>query len=103
MKNLVPPANSVENCVPWRILEATTLSPTYAAELVETMKLGDHDFGSAFDGDGDRNMILGKHRFFVNPDFLAIIIAKIVSIPHLQQMGSVALHKACPQVVLWTG
>ena len=85
MKNLVPPANSVENCVPWRILEATTLSPTYAAELVETMKLGDHDFGSAFDGDGDRNMILGKHRFFVNPsDSVALTTANIVSISYLQ-------------------
>jgi len=48
---------------------------TYASELVETMKSHpDIDFGVAFDGDGDRNMILGEGAFFVTPgDSLAII------------------------------
>ena len=32
---------------------------TYAAELVSEMNTGKFDFGAAFDGDGDRNMILG--------------------------------------------
>jgi phosphoglucomutase len=49
------------------------------------MKSGEHDFGAAFDGDGDRNMILGKHRFFVNPsDSVALTTANIVSISYLQ-------------------
>lgn len=48
----------------------------YAKELVDIL-FGDNapDFGAASDGDGDRNMILGKH-FFVNPsDSLAVITA----------------------------
>ncbi|HHH36046.1 MAG TPA: alpha-D-glucose phosphate-specific phosphoglucomutase [Gammaproteobacteria bacterium] len=49
---------------------------TYASELVEIMNdLSAPDFGAASDGDGDRNMILGK-RFFVTPsDSLAILAA----------------------------
>lgn len=49
---------------------------TYAHELVEIL-YGDNapDFGAASDGDGDRNMILGKG-FFVTPsDSLALIAA----------------------------
>jgi phosphoglucomutase len=49
---------------------------TYAHDLVERMK-GESapDFGAASDGDGDRNMILGRD-FFVTPsDSLAIIAA----------------------------
>ncbi|MBF2057344.1 MAG: alpha-D-glucose phosphate-specific phosphoglucomutase [Cyanobacterium sp. T60_A2020_053] len=48
----------------------------YAKDLVKIL-FGDNapDFGAASDGDGDRNMILGKH-FFVNPsDSLAVITA----------------------------
>ena len=60
---------------------------TYAHELVEVL-YGDEingkrvpDFGAASDGDGDRNMILGKH-FFVTPsDSLAIIAANAQLIP----------------------
>lgn len=49
---------------------------TYAHELVEIMFKEDApDFGAAFDGDGDRNMILGRN-FFVNPsDSLALLAA----------------------------
>jgi len=49
---------------------------TYAEELVDVM-FGENapEFGAASDGDGDRNMILGK-RFFVTPsDSLAILAA----------------------------
>jgi len=49
---------------------------TYAHDLVERMK-GERapDFGAASDGDGDRNMILGRD-FFVTPsDSLAILAA----------------------------
>jgi len=55
---------------------------TYAKELVDAM-FGEHapDFGAASDGDGDRNMILGK-RFFVTPsDSLAILAANARLIP----------------------
>ena len=47
---------------------------THAAELVERLKgAGAPDFGAACDGDGDRNLILGRD-FFVTPgDSLAVI------------------------------
>jgi len=46
---------------------------TYASTLVDRMYSGEYDFGAAFDGDADRNMVLGKN-FFVTPsDSLAVI------------------------------
>lgn len=33
---------------------------TYAKDLVNAIKDGPYDFGAAFDGDGDRNMVSGK-------------------------------------------
>ncbi len=55
---------------------------TYAHELVETLYAdGGPDFGAASDGDGDRNMILGKH-FFVTPsDSLAVLAANAHLVP----------------------
>ncbi len=55
---------------------------TYARELVAIMNdLSAPDFGAASDGDGDRNMILGK-RFFVTPsDSLAILAANAALAP----------------------
>lgn len=54
----------------------------YAADLVTRMSgLGAPDFGAACDGDGDRNMILGRD-FFVTPgDSLALIVEHARSIP----------------------
>lgn len=54
----------------------------HAHELVEIMYGKDApDFGAASDGDGDRNMILGKN-FFVNPsDSLALMVAHHALIP----------------------
>jgi phosphoglucomutase len=55
---------------------------TYAHDLVEIMFKEDApDFGAAFDGDGDRNMILGRN-FFVNPsDSLALLAANAHLVP----------------------
>ncbi len=55
---------------------------TYAHDLVDILYGDDApDFGAASDGDGDRNMILGKH-FFVTPsDSLAMIAANAQLIP----------------------
>ncbi len=55
---------------------------TYAKELVDIMyDISAPDLGAASDGDGDRNMILGKS-FFVNPsDSLAILAANAHHIP----------------------
>ncbi len=55
---------------------------TYAHDLVEEL-FGDAapDFGAASDGDGDRNMILGR-RFFVTPsDSLAVLAAAATLVP----------------------
>jgi len=55
---------------------------TYAHELVDIL-YGNNapEFGAASDGDGDRNMILGKH-FFVTPsDSLAVMAANATLIP----------------------
>lgn len=55
---------------------------TYAKELVSRLFGEDPpDFGAAADGDGDRNMILGRH-FFVSPsDSLAILAANAEVVP----------------------
>ena len=54
----------------------------YARELVGIMNSEDApDFGAASDGDGDRNMILGR-RFFVTPsDSLAVLAANAGLVP----------------------
>ena len=58
-------------------------NPVYAADLVAAMadpKLG-LSFGAASDGDGDRNMIVGRN-FIVSPsDSLAVIVANYQLIP----------------------
>ncbi len=54
----------------------------HAHELAERMFLDNApDFGAASDGDGDRNMILGKNIFVTPSDSLAIITANADKIP----------------------
>ncbi|ABX08017.1 alpha-D-glucose phosphate-specific phosphoglucomutase [Prochlorococcus marinus] len=55
---------------------------TYAKELADALLLGNkYFFGAACDGDGDRNMILGKG-CFVNPsDSLAVLAANADCVP----------------------
>ncbi len=84
INRLGAPEASVMNAVPLPDFGNGHPDPnlTYAHELVDIV-YGDNapDFGAASDGDGDRNMILGKH-FFVNPsDSLAIIAANAHLIP----------------------
>ena len=57
-------------------------NPTYAAELMATMFGADApDFGAASDGDGDRNMVVGR-RFVVTPsDSLAVLVANAHLVP----------------------
>ncbi|GAB1609220.1 phosphoglucomutase-1-like [Argonauta hians] len=70
---------------------------TYAKSLVEEMKKGVHGFGAAFDGDGDRNMILGKNGFFVNPsDSLAVIADNTDCIPYFKKTGVKGLARSMP-------
>uniref|UniRef100_A0A8C1DPE4 Phosphoglucomutase 1 n=1 Tax=Cyprinus carpio carpio TaxID=630221 RepID=A0A8C1DPE4_CYPCA len=98
-EELGSPANSAVNCVPSEDFGGHHPDPnlTYAADLVSAMKGGEYDFGAAFDGDGDRNMVLGKHGFFVNPsDSVAVIGANITSIPYFQKTGVKGLARSMP-------
>ncbi|MGH0179010.1 UNVERIFIED_CONTAM: hypothetical protein FKN15_001640 [Acipenser sinensis] len=93
------PANSAVNCIPLEDFGGQHPDPnlTYAASLVEAMKGGEFGFGAAFDGDGDRYMILGQNGFFVNPsDSVAIIAANLPCIPYFQQMGVRGFARSMP-------
>ena len=83
-RRLGAPAGTVINGVPLPDFGGGHPDPnlTYAEQLVAIMYGKDApDFGAASDGDGDRNMILGRH-FFVNPsDSLAIIAANATLAP----------------------
>lgn len=84
INRLKAPESSLMNCVPLPDFGKGHPDPnlTYAHELVE-MLYGDDapDFGAASDGDGDRNMILGR-QFFVTPsDSLAILTANAKLVP----------------------
>ncbi|APW36321.1 alpha-D-glucose phosphate-specific phosphoglucomutase [Rhodoferax koreense] len=84
VKALGAPAASVVNGVPLSDFGGghPDPNPTYAEELIQTM-FGDDapDFGAASDGDGDRNMIVGR-RFIVTPsDSLAVLAANAHLVP----------------------
>lgn len=51
-------------------------NPTWAADLMAEMMSGDGpDFGAASDGDGDRNMVLGRGTYVSPSDSLAVLTA----------------------------
>lgn len=83
-KRLGAPPGTVMNAVPLEDFGGGHPDPnlTYAHDLVNIMFGADApDFGAASDGDGDRNMILGKG-FFVTPsDSLAILAANATLAP----------------------
>jgi len=78
------PAGSVRNGTPLEDFGGGHPDPnlTYAHELADLLLKGDgYRFGAACDGDGDRNMILGRH-CFVNPsDSLAVLTANATLAP----------------------
>lgn len=70
---------------------------TYAKDLVDTVAAGDYDIGAAFDGDGDRNMIIGHKAFFVTPnDSLAVIADYLECIPYFQRNGIQGFARSMP-------
>ena len=93
-KRLGAPAGSVINGVPLPDFGGghPDPNPVYAKELVDRMFAPDAadfgegrqaapDFGAASDGDGDRNMIVGRH-FIVTPsDSLAVLVANATLVP----------------------
>jgi len=95
----------LSNCVPQPDFGGGHPDPnlTYAHDLVEMMGLGTSkpsfipSFGAAFDGDMDRNMVMGKE-FFVSPcDSLAVILDYAPkAIPHFGQHGIKGVARSMP-------
>ena len=98
VKRLGAPESSLMNCDVSETFGGGHPDPnlTYAHDLVDVLYADNApDFGAASDGDGDRNMILGKH-FFVTPsDSLAIIAANATLIPAYQQ-GLAGVARSMP-------
>ncbi|XP_077580502.1 phosphoglucomutase-1-like [Stigmatopora nigra] len=93
------PDNCAINCVPMEDFGGLRPDPNliYAADLIDIMRDGEYDFGAAFDSDGDRNMVLGKHGLFVTPsDSLAVIADNIFCIPYFQHSGVRGLARSMP-------
>lgn len=84
VNRLGAPASALQNCVPLEDFGDGHPDPNlvYAHDLVDVLYGDDApDFGAASDGDGDRNMILGR-KFFVTPsDSLAILAANAHHVP----------------------
>ena len=98
VNSLGAPAGSVMNAEPLPDFGGGHPDPNlaYAHELVDIL-YGDNapDFGAASDGDGDRNMILGRH-FFVTPsDSLAILAANAHLVPGYQH-GLAGIARSMP-------
>jgi phosphoglucomutase len=98
MNRLGAAPDSVMNAVPLPDFGGGHPDPnlTYAPELVTAM-YGEAapDFGAASDGDGDRNMILGRG-FFVTPsDSLAILAANAHLVPGYRQ-GLAGIARSMP-------
>ncbi len=91
-------AGSVMNAVPLPDFGQGHPDPnlTYAHELVDILYgAGAPDFGAASDGDGDRNMILGR-RFFVTPsDSLAVLAANATLVPGYRR-GLAGIARSMP-------
>lgn len=83
-QRLGAPAGTVQNGTPLEDFGGGHPDPNlvYAHDLVEKLfNANAPDFGAASDGDGDRNMILGRN-FFVTPsDSLAILAANAKLVP----------------------
>ncbi|HEU0188582.1 MAG TPA: alpha-D-glucose phosphate-specific phosphoglucomutase [Gallionella sp.] len=98
VNRLGAPADSVISAVPLPDFGGGHPDPnlTYAHDLVAILNGANApDFGAASDGDGDRNMILGKH-FFVTPsDSFAVLAANAHLVPGYQQ-GLAGIARSMP-------
>ncbi|KAJ3075416.1 Phosphoglucomutase-2 [Rhizoclosmatium hyalinum] len=93
------PESSVMNFVPLEDFGGGHPDPnlTYAHELVERVEREGISFGAASDGDGDRNMIIGKG-VFVNPSDSVAVIADYAdkAIPYFKKTGIKGLARSMP-------
>lgn len=97
-KRLRAPSGTVMNGKPLEDFGGGHPDPNlvYAHDLVELMNAPNGpDFGAASDGDGDRNMILGR-KFFVTPsDSLAVLAANAVLVKGYR-MGLSGVARSMP-------
>jgi phosphoglucomutase len=71
-------------------------NPIWAHELVSVMQGADApDFGAASDGDGDRNMIMGKGQYVTPSDSLAVI-ADLAHLAPAYQAGLAGVARSMP-------
>ena len=92
------PKGTVVNAVPLPDFGGLHPDPnlTYAKALVDRMYAADApDFGAASDGDGDRNMVLGKG-FFVNPSDSIAILAANASLIKGYKNGLLGVARSMP-------
>lgn len=83
-KRLGAPAGSVRNSIPLPDFGGHHPDPNlvHAKEMYDDVMSADGpDFGAASDGDGDRNMVVGKGMFVTPSDSLAIIAANATLAP----------------------
>ncbi|MDA0672087.1 MAG: alpha-D-glucose phosphate-specific phosphoglucomutase [Cyanobacteria bacterium] len=97
-RRLNAPAGTVQNGEPLEDFGGGHPDPNlvYAKDLVKVM-FGENapDFGAASDGDGDRNMILGRN-FFVTPsDSLAVLAANATLVPGYRE-GLAGIARSMP-------
>ncbi|PSB15745.1 alpha-D-glucose phosphate-specific phosphoglucomutase [Phormidesmis priestleyi ULC007] len=97
-QRLGAPAGTVQNGIPLEDFGGGHPDPNlvYAHDLVEVL-FGENapDFGAASDGDGDRNMILGR-KFFVTPsDSLAVLAANATLVPGYRE-GLAGIARSMP-------
>jgi len=109
--------DSIVNYIPHETFNNGHPDPNliYAKNLVDFMedeKNSDFEFAAAFDGDGDRNMVLGKKGFFITPSDSLAVIAEHANncIPYFQKIGgikgiarSMPTSAACDLVALALG
>ncbi|ALG67963.1 alpha-D-glucose phosphate-specific phosphoglucomutase [Beggiatoa leptomitoformis] len=97
-QQLGAPAGTVMNGVPLEDFGGGHPDPnlTYAEALVKQLYSDNApDFGAASDGDGDRNMILGRHCFVTPSDSLAILAANAQHVKGYQQ-GLAGVARSMP-------
>ncbi|MBE7383576.1 MAG: alpha-D-glucose phosphate-specific phosphoglucomutase [Leptolyngbya sp. SIO1E4] len=97
-RRLNAPAGTVQNGDPLEDFGGGHPDPNlvYAKSLVDVLFQDDGpDFGAASDGDGDRNMILGRN-FFVTPsDSLAVLAANATLVPGYRE-GLAGIARSMP-------
>lgn len=92
------PAGSVVNFVPKEDFGGGHPDPNlvHAKELYELMMGANApDFGAASDGDGDRNLIVGRHQYIAPSDSLAVLAANAHLTPGMAN-GVIGIARSMP-------